>query len=282
MPLTENTEALWGSLFPFPKSDGHKYDRGQALIYGGALMTGAARLAARAAERIGAGLVTIGAPLASFQIYAEALESVMVRHADTKNAWLLLISDPKRNACLIGPGLDVSIYDADLVLATLSVKKPTVLDAGALINFSDKAEILFSALDGLSVLTPHEGEFARLFGNYIDLKDDKVSRAQKAATLTKAVILLKGKETIIASPDGRTVLNQNAPPSLATAGAGDVLSGMILGLLTQGMPAFEAAASAAFLHGKIATDFGLGLIAEDLISGIPKVLTGLSQTLKKV
>jgi NAD(P)H-hydrate epimerase len=275
--LTENSPDLWLRHFPFPKPEGHKYDRGHALICGGAVMTGATRLAARAAQRIGAGLVTLAAPKSALAIYAADLESVIVREADNLDAWKELLSDTKRNAVLIGPGFGLGTAQADYVLAALDSGKPCVLDADALTNFSDNPKKLFSKLHVECVLTPHEGEFARLFGKNIDLKAERLDRARQAAKLAGCVVLLKGSETIIAQPNGEAVINNNAPPWLATAGAGDVLAGIILGLIAQGMSAFMAASAGAWVHGKSASDFGPGLIAEDLIDGIPAILRGLSE-----
>lgn len=276
----QNGPDLWLDCFPFPKPEGHKYDRGQALIRGGEIMTGAARLAARAAQRMGAGLVTLAASAASLPIYASALESVIVRESDTLASWKELLADPKRNAILIGPGLGRGEGQKDFVLAALETKKTCVLDADALTSFADQPEKLFSALHAGCVLTPHEGEFAKLF-SMINPEEDKTARARKAASLAHCVVLLKGHETVIASPEGKAVLNSNAPAWLATAGAGDVLAGMILGLAAQHMPVFHAACAAAWLHGKIAQDFGPGLIAEDIIAGIPGILGGLSEAAQK-
>ncbi len=278
----QNDPSLWLDRFPFPKPENHKYDRGSALIYGGAVMTGAARLTARAAQRMGAGRVTVAVPQSALPIYAEALESVIVRPADTLDTWKELLADPKRNAILIGPGLGIGKAQAALVLAALETRKPCVLDADALTNFSENPDELFSKLHNNCVLTPHEGEFTRLFGKQIDVNADKLSRARKAATVSGSVVLLKGHETIIVQSDGRAVINTNAPAWLATAGAGDVLAGMILGLVAQSMPVFEAAAAAAWLHGGIAANFGPGLIAEDIIDGIPEILRGLSDAVRRV
>ncbi len=269
----ENAPGAWIDLFPFPKSDGHKYSRGTALIRGGAVMTGAARLAARAAQRIGAGLVTLAAPSSALPIYAKALESVIVRQADTLVEWQALIDDPRLSALAIGPGLGLGAAQKEETLAVLAAKRPTVLDADALTNFADAPELLFNALHSSCVLTPHEGEFARIFGTS---DADKVSRAQAAAKKAGCVVLLKGAETVIASNDGRAFINRNAPPWLATAGAGDVLAGIILGLIAQKMPVFEAAAAAAWVHGCSAALFGPGLIAEDVVAKIPDVLAELS------
>jgi NAD(P)H-hydrate epimerase len=225
---------------------------------------------------MGAGLVTLAAAHDAIPIYATSLESVIVREAGDIRAWRDLLADPKRNAILIGPGLGAGTLQTELVLAALETRKPCVLDADALTGFAEYPDVLFGKLNNACVLTPHEGEFARLFGKRIDPNIDKPTRARKAAEIAKCVVLLKGADTIIASPDGQAILNNNAPPSLATAGAGDVLAGMILGLLAQGMPGFLAAAASAWIHGKIAADFGPGLIAEDLISGIPEALKALS------
>jgi hydroxyethylthiazole kinase-like uncharacterized protein yjeF len=270
-----NNPSLWLSQFPTPKREGHKYDRGSALIYGGAVMTGAARLAARAAQRIGAGLVTIAAPDKAVPLYAEALESVIVRTANDVKDWRELLDEPKKNSVLVGPGLGIGAMEAELVLVALTTRKTCVLDADALTNFAAAPDRLFSYLHDQCVLTPHEGEFARVFGNKIDAAADKASRACKAAAIAGCVVLLKGAETVIAAPEGNAVVNTNAPAWLATAGAGDVLAGMILGLVAQRMPVFPAAAAAVWIHGKIATDFGPGLIAEDLVEGIPDALRGL-------
>ncbi len=278
----ENARELWLDRFPTPKPEDHKYARGHALIAGGAVMTGATRLAARAAQRIGAGLVTLAAPQSALPIYAAALESAIVRPADDLAAWRELLADEKRNAVLIGPGLGLGAPQADFVRAALDTRKPCVLDADALGNFSAAPDEFFSKLHPDCVLTPHEGEFAKLFGACVDHDRDKLTRARQAAKIANCIVLLKGADTVIAAPDGAAVVNANAPPWLATAGAGDVLAGIILGLLAQHMPVFAAAAAAAWVHGQAATAFGPGLIAEDLVAAIPGVLEGLSDSLKGV
>jgi NAD(P)H-hydrate epimerase len=277
----ENHEDLWLPQFPFPQPEGHKYSRGHALIYGGGTMTGAARLAARAAQRTGAGLVTLAAPLEAITIYSVALESAIVRTANDVEAWRELLLDPKRNAILIGPGLGLGEAQAELVLAALATGKPCVLDADALSNFSHDPALLLSKLHARCVLTPHEGEFARLFGAPVGA-GDKLLRARRAAMKAGCVVLLKGADTVIASPKGAAIINGNAPPWLAVAGAGDVLAGMILGLVAQNMEPFAASAAAAALHGEAANDFGHGLIAEDLVESLPAVLERLSHKAKGV
>jgi ADP-dependent NAD(P)H-hydrate dehydratase / NAD(P)H-hydrate epimerase len=261
----------WREFFPWPTPESHKYTRGHALVAGGAVMTGAARLAARAAARLGAGLVTVAAPEAAFSIYAAALTGIIVQAAGGLDDFRALLADPRRNAALIGPGAGVGEETRDKVLAILAAKKRTVLDADALTSFAKNAEVLFGAIHSPCVLTPHEGEFARLF----DGSGSKLERACRAARTSGAVMLLKGNDTVIAAPNGRAAINPGAPPELATAGSGDVLAGIVLGLLAQGMPAFEAAAAAVWLHAEAARRFGPGLIAEDLVEGLSAALAQL-------
>jgi NAD(P)H-hydrate epimerase len=237
-------------------------------------MTGAARLAARAAARIGAGLVTVAVPELAFPIYAAALTGI-VQPAGSLDALSAVMADPRRNAALIGPGAGLGQETCDKVLAILAAGKRTVLDADALTSFADNAEVLFGAIRSPCVLTPHEGEFARLFASIIDGSGSKLERGCRAARLSGAVMLLKGNDTVIAAPDGRAAINPGAPPELATAGSGDVLAGMVVGLLAQGMPAFESAAAAVWLHAEAARRFGPGLIAEDLVEGLPIALRAL-------
>lgn len=236
-------------------------------------MTSAARLAARAAQRMGAGLVTIGTSTQSAPIYQQSLESIIVRIVDTNTEWHALLDDPKKTVLLIGPGMGLGDFQKSLVLSALATQKPCVLDADGLTNFAGAFDQLRPHLHSHCVLTPHEGEFERLFGAATNSKDDRVSRADQAVKLAGCVVLLKGAETVIAAPDGQTILNTNAPPWLATSGSGDVLAGMITGLLAQKMPPCLAAAAAAWMHGQIATTFGPGLIAEDIVDGVPKILS---------
>jgi NAD(P)H-hydrate epimerase len=268
-----NHPSWWIDAYPWPDASGHKYSRGHALVSGGAVMTGAARLAARAAARVGAGLVTVAALEPAFPIYAAALTGVIVQPISGLDDFAALLADKRRNAALIGPGAGLGPETRDKALKILAAGKHAVLDADALTVFSERPANLFSAIRGPCVLTPHEGEFARLF----DASGSKLERARRAAKASRAVIVLKGPDTVIAAPDGRAAINENAPPELATAGSGDVLAGIVLGLLAQGMPPFEAASTAVWLHGEAARRFGAGLIAEDLIDALPPVLAGLKQ-----
>jgi hydroxyethylthiazole kinase-like uncharacterized protein yjeF len=264
----ENDPAWWQDLLPRPHPASHKYSRGHALVAGGAVMTGAGRLAAQAALRSGAGLVTVAAPQVAAAIYAAALTGIIVQPVAGLGEFRALLTDPRRNAALIGPGAGVTAETRDKVLAILGAGKSCVLDADALTVFADERPALFAAIGAPCVMTPHEGEFARLF----DPAGSKPERARRAARQSGAVILLKGADTVIAAPDGRVAINANAPPWLATAGSGDVLSGIVLGLLAQGMEAFAAAAAAAWLHGEAARRIGTGLIAEDLSGALAAIL----------
>jgi ADP-dependent NAD(P)H-hydrate dehydratase / NAD(P)H-hydrate epimerase len=300
--LYENAPELWLSHYPWPRIGGHKYDRGHAVVVSGpAHQTGAARLGARGALRIGAGLVTIiGNPTAT-TINAAHLTAIMVRAVVGRQSLEDFLSDVRRNAVLIGPGASVGPETADEVLAILKSSAAVVLDADALTSFADEdhsgaraeagigfltrnggaavgPEALFTAIktrQASVVMTPHEGEFKRLFG---EIPGSKVDRARAAAERSGAIIVLKGPDTVIAAPSGRAAINSNAPPWLATAGSGDVLSGFITGLLAQRMPAFEAASAAVWLHGECANEFGIGLIAEDLPETLPKILREFQQT----
>jgi NAD(P)H-hydrate epimerase len=269
----ENGPPLWLDAYPWPDSESHKYRRGHALVRGGAVMTGATRLAARAAGRMGAGLVTLAAPEAAWPVYAAALTSVIVRPVADAAGFAALLADPRRNAVLIGPGAGTEPATRQDVLAALAAERATVLDADALTIFADAPDTLFAAIRAPTVLTPHEGEFARLFGPAAGR--DKLARARGAAARSGAVVLLKGADTVIAAPDGRAAINANAPPELATGGSGDVLAGMILGLLAQGLDPFCAAAASAWLHGEAARAFGPGLVADDLLDTLPRVLRRL-------
>jgi ADP-dependent NAD(P)H-hydrate dehydratase / NAD(P)H-hydrate epimerase len=268
----ENAPALWAAALPLLQPDGNKYTRGHALLWGGWPTTGAARLAARAAARMGAGLTTVAVPEVALPVYAAALTSVMVSPVARPADLELLLADRRYSGLLIGPGAGIGPDTRARVLAMLATGRATVLDADALTVFADDLPALAKAIVGPCVLTPHDGEFRRLF----EASGDKLGRTRAAARRSGAVVILKGSDTVIAAPDGRAIINANAPPSLATAGAGDVLAGMTLGLLAQGMDAFLSAAAAVWLHGAAASKFGPGLLAEDLPDLLPGVLLNLT------
>jgi NAD(P)H-hydrate epimerase len=272
-----NEPALWLSHYPWPREDGHKYARGHAVVVSGSVYsTGAARLGARGALRVGAGLVTVASPRDALLVNAAQLTAIMVRESDDARGLASLLADRRKNAVLIGPGVGVGERTKQMVLGALASQAAIVLDADALTSFAESPETLFAAIAARPapvVLTPHDGEFARLFGDLVSVP--KLERARKAAARSGAVIALKGPDTMVAAPDGRASINAVTSPFLATAGTGDVLGGMVLGLVAQGMPAFEATSAAVWLHGAAAKDFGPGLSAEDLPEMLPKVLRKL-------
>lgn len=268
----QNEPALWLERFPRRTSSSHKYTSGHVLVIGGSEMTGAARLGARAALRIGAGLVSIAAAREALLIYALSSASVITLVNETVEDLENLLRDPRKNAVLIGPGYGVGPKLRESVLAILRRQRATVLDADALSVFAPDPESLFKALGSNVVLTPHDGEFRQLFP---DIDGDRLSRARAAAARCGAIVVLKGSDSVIAAPDGSAVINNNAPVHLATAGSGDVLAGLITGLMAQSMPPFEAAAAGVWLHGEIGRRLGAGLISEDLPEAVPEVLNSL-------
>ncbi len=297
-----NRPDRWRRQYPFPRMDGHKYTRGHAVVVSGpAESTGAARMGARAALRVGAGLVTLVGPAAATAVNATHLTAIMIKAIGGDAALADFLSDVRRNSVLIGPGAGVGAATAAAVQTALASPAAAVLDADALTSFapgeseepvratgfgfvvrgSDPGPTpdgLFRAIKARTasvVLTPHEGEFKRLFGDRAAGEGSKLERTRRAAETSGAVVILKGPDTVIAAPDGRAAINDNAPPWLATAGSGDVLAGLVTGLLAQGMPAFEAACAAVWLHGECANRHGVGLIAEDLPEILPQVLQAL-------
>jgi ADP-dependent NAD(P)H-hydrate dehydratase / NAD(P)H-hydrate epimerase len=279
---SENLPALWRESFPIPQLTGHKYDRGHAVVVSGpSWSTGAARLAARGALRAGAGLVTIASPREALAVNAATNLAVMVRPVDGPDELARFLADARLNALAIGPGVGVGEATCELVLAGLAGERAVVLDADAITSFSGHPQRLVEAVQGrrgrATILTPHEGEFSRYFGA-LDTRTkvgSKLERARLAAEVSGTVVVLKGGDTVVAAPDGRAAIAANAPPYLATAGAGDVLAGMAAGLLAQGMPAFEAAAAAVWLHGEAGSAAGPGLISEDLPEALPPVYRAL-------
>jgi NAD(P)H-hydrate epimerase len=272
--LFENGPALWA--IPRPRNGGNKYRRGHCIVVSGpAHATGAARLAARGALRVGAGLVSVASPRDAVSVNAAALTAIMVKPFAGRIAFARLLSDKRITAVVIGPGCGIGARTRALVETVLKSKAGAVLDADALTSFEDDPKALFAMLRENVVLTPHEGEFARLFPGLLEKSHDKIAATREAARRAGCVVLLKGTATVIARGRDKVIINTNAPPSLATAGSGDVLSGLIGGLLAQGMEAQRAAAAAAWLHGAAAQAFGAGLIAEDLPEMLPKVLAAL-------
>jgi NAD(P)H-hydrate epimerase len=262
-----NRPSLWIDELPRPQASGHKFSRGHLLVAGGADMTGAARLAARSGRRAGAGLTTLAAPTGTVEAYQQDAPGTLVKPL---TVWPDLLADPRINAVVIGPGLGVGEATRRLVLQALGASKACVLDADALTSFADNPLTLWFSR-GMPILTPHDGEYARLFRH----QGDRLTRARAGAKESGATLLLKGSDTVVAAADGRAAIADNAPPDLATGGAGDVLAGLAGGLLAQGMPPFEAACAAVWMHGEAASFFGPGLVAEDLIDYLPKVLARL-------
>lgn len=235
-------------------------------------MTGAARLAARACARIGAGLTTILVEPRALDVYAKQLESIMVRAITDEHDLVGVLQDPRISAILSGPGLGISQRTKSFVTQVVKTKRPVVLDADALTSFAEDPAELIDRLHCDCVLTPHEGEFSRVF----DVAGSREDRARGAALRSGAVVLLKGSETVIASPTGELVINPPASPYLATAGSGDVLAGIITGLLAQGMAPFDAACAGVWVHSEIGKRLGIGMIADDMPEDIPRVRRLLS------
>lgn len=279
-----NDPVLWLERFPRLQADDHKYSRGMVTVLGGMEMTGAACLAAHAASRSGAGLVTIISPVFHYRKKPEAVNPTAIYRAFKPhiivrdNASLLDFmkqTEPKgRNVCVIGPGLgpDEPQMTRSLILGVLARKTPIVIDADGLNAFQGNPQELFKALHKDAVLTPHAGEFKRLFPSIGTKGKDAVTRAAREVS---AVIVLKGPKTAIAQDEKEAIENHIAPATLATAGTGDVLAGLIAGLMAQGMSPFEASGAAVWIHAAAASRFGLGLIAADLPDLVPPILQDL-------
>ncbi len=268
----ENSPDLWRSSLPWPPDlNAHKYERGHVFMAGGAIMTGAIRLAARASLRMGAGLCTVAAPAETMAIYQSEAPHVLFKSINSLMKFSEFINGSYRKSCVIGPGMGQNDPEmlCQSILAVLALKIPTVIDADGISVFKEVPERLSHAIHCDAILTPHEGEFARIFP---DITGNRLERAVTAARLCDCTILLKGPETIIAQADGKIVVNRHSTPWLATAGTGDVLSGMIAGLMAQGMAPFDSACAAAWMHGEAGLLCGPGLVAPDLIEALPRVM----------
>ncbi|MEQ9559239.1 MAG: NAD(P)H-hydrate dehydratase [Rhodospirillales bacterium] len=265
-----NSADIWWPAFPHPGPDDHKYTRGHVVIWGGGAMPGAPRLAADGARRAGAGIVSIACRPEDSGIFRAGAPGVLVRPMDDAAMYGTYVQDGNKTL-VVGPGNGPGPDTRARALAALATGKPVVLDADGISAFADDPGTLTAALHGTCVITPHDGEFARIFPQ----DGDRLSRARRAAEATGAVVLLKGFDTVIAAPDGRAVINANGSPHLASAGTGDVLAGITAGLLAQGMAPFRAACAAVWLHAAAAHRIGHGLIAEDLPQALPGIVQGL-------
>ena len=273
-----NAPGLWQEYFRHEDLGAHKYTRGHLTVLGGALATGAARLAALAGRRVGAGLVTIATPNSAMAVYQAAEPGNLIAGIEDAGDFACLLSDERRNAILVGPGSGLNERTRGAVAAALATGRSVILDADAITVFAANPASLFEMIRGPVLMTPHEGEFRRLFPDLSSAIPGKVERVRQAARQSGATILLKGPDTVVAAPDGRATINVHAPATLATAGSGDVLAGIAGGLLAQGLSPLAAGAAAAWLHGDCAFRFGRpGLIAEDLIGRIPDALAAVSR-----
>ncbi len=270
----ENQPDLWRDAFPWPSNQTHKHQRGSVgVASGGPLRTGAARLAARGALRAGAGLVTVLSPPNAALVNAAHLTAIMLE--TVADDAVLATRAAAFDAFVLGPAFGLGAATQRAALAAAGSRKALVLDADALTAFKDQPEKLFAVLHAQCLLTPHEGEFRRLFPDLCGESESKLERVRKAAARAGCPILLKGPDTVIAAPDGRAAVNTNAPSFLATAGAGDVLAGIAAGLAAQGMDMWSAGCAAVWLHAEAANAFGPGLVAEDLSEALPHALTAL-------
>lgn len=268
----ENHFGLWLKSFPIPKQDTHKYARGNVCIYGGKKRTGAACLAAAAAQKTGAGAVTILSSPETESIYRQYRASLMVDTFSNSEELKNVLRDERKNVFVLGPGAGTEDAVKESIDLALSFNKSFVLDADIFSLYKNNSKELFDKLSPKCVLTPHMGEFERLFP---DIVGNKVEKAQKAAKVSNSIVVLKGSDTVIAAPDGTAVINSNAPPTLAIAGSGDILAGFIAGLIAQGMPSFMAACAACWLHGETAKNYGFCLTPEDIISNVNHTLNKL-------
>ncbi len=272
--LRVNGPAEWLGRLPRRTAQGHKYSHGHALVLGGgATSTGAASMAAIAAARVGAGLVTVAAPRDALSLYAGHAPTLLTRPMENATDLAHLLADRRFNSILVGPAFGLGRQTLAMVERVLAADRPCVLDADALTALGRSGRPIHERkLPASAVLTPHDGEFERLF----QMAGDRLERAGWAAASAGCVVLLKGADTVIAAPDGRARINATAPPNLATAGTGDVLAGLIVGLMAQGLPAFDAASAAAWLHARAAERCPTPMLATDLASRVPQVLGELA------
>ncbi|MEY4092470.1 MAG: hypothetical protein RLZZ496_1652 [Pseudomonadota bacterium] len=280
--LHVNSQDLWPGIPARPEEEGHKFRRGHLLVVsGGVESTGAARLAAQAGARTGAGLVTVASPSDALTVNAAALTDIMVRQSNGVAGLEALLADPRRNAVVLGPGAGIGSTTRSQVRLVLESGRSAVFDADALTSFEGDAAALAAQVKQAgarqAVITPHDGEFSRLFNKQSEIVEakDRLTRARKAAAFLGLVVVLKGPDSVIAAPDGRAALSMNGTPWLATAGSGDVLAGAIGGLLAQGHQAFEAAAAGVWLHAEAGRSIGPGLMAHDLPLALRSVIAGL-------
>lgn len=273
--IVENVPALWRDKITQPSEADNKYTRGHVLINGaGITCTGATKLAANASARAGSGIVTVACDRESLPIYAASFMSVMAKPIKAKEEFFKYIDERKVRSVLVGPGNGLTEELREKTLALLDLKIPLVIDADAMSVFKDNPQELFSKLHINCVLTPHEGEFARLFPDIMSLDISKAEKASKAAEISGSVIVFKGGSTYIANPEGLVVVNEHAPTSLSTAGTGDVLAGIIAGLMAQSISGFDSACAGVYIHSKAARPFGAGMMVEDMLGEIGGILDG--------
>ncbi len=272
-PLWVNGKGIWHAHDRKGAAEDHKYRRGHLTVFsGGEFATGASRLSAEAGLRAGAGLVTLASPKSAIATNAGHLTAVMLTAIDSRSDLSALLDDTRRSTFVLGPGFGDLDRAREFALMLGEAGRSLVLDADGITAFRGEVGALSSAFAGSApriVVTPHEGEFARLFPDTAaDTAGGKIGKALAAAAILGGIVVYKGADTVIASPDGRAAIEEKAPATLATAGSGDVLAGIIGARLANGMPAFEAACAGVHQHGLAARRAGAGLTAEDLVRHI--------------
>lgn len=279
LPVSHNEPSLWAAHVPRRAAENHKYRNGPVLVVSGpALQTGAARLAATAALNAGSGAVTLCGDRDALLVHAAHVTAIMLREAPSAADFAALLASGRFRAVVVGPAAGLGPATLARIEALLASTFAAVLDADALTVLAGRLDLLNEGqVQADRVLTPHQGEFQRLFPD-LAARDtrfaalslagqaSKHEQALAAARITGCIIVFKGRDTVIASSDGRAAINTNAGPELGTAGSGDVLAGLIAAHLAQGMPGFEAAASAVWLHAEAGGRFGMGLTADRLVS----------------